>query len=288
MVMATTATLAEITAESPRSGSGDPIRPILTSGAHLSPAEREQRRLELRRELAGRLIVLTPELRDPRSLDNFLALSPQFPWDHWRAAHPTWHHPEFRRHNYGMCLRDGTLIKAYSVDSLIRMKWVVETIQPLMKLCDIEVPAFYEDLAWRWSGCYRRPENLGGVHIEQTVQLSIQGEPRDTFLLYTAIHELAHGRSLHERNRPIDLYLNHRQPFRRHFGLLLIAFLSTTGRSLGSGQQRWFRSYCVEDRYSPPIHPGPEWGWQFDWDGHYIVCPHPIDNPPPWWSREDR
>jgi len=284
----TTATAPErIASRSPQNRLGDPICPILVSGAGLSESEREKRRLELRRELTGRLVILTPELRDPRNLDNFLALSPQFPWDRWRAEHPTWRHPEFRKHNFAIILSDGTLLKTYSVDALIRMKWAVETVRQLMELYQIEVPAFYEDLSRNWSGCYRWPENLDGVHIEQTIQLSSRSTERDTFLLLTAIHELAHGRSRHEQNRPIDLYLNHREPFRRHLGLLLAAFLNTTARELNPGQQRWLRSYAVEDSYAPPIHPGPEKGWQFDGDGHYIVCPHPTDDPPPWWSRED-
>jgi hypothetical protein len=257
------------------------------SGEGLPPEERERRRLELRQEWTGRLIVLTPELRDPRNPDNFLALSPQFPWDRWKAEHPTWRHPENRRHGYAMILEDGTLLKTYSADCLVRMKWIVETIRPLMDLYGIEVPAFYEDRALNYSGCYRRPEELGGVRIEQTIQLSSRSTERDTLLLYAAIHELAHSRNRREQDRPIDLYLNHKEPFRRHFGLLLAAFLNTTARELSPGQQRWIRSCCVEDRYSPPIHPGPEKGWQFDGDGRYIVCPHPVNDPPKWWSRED-
>jgi len=284
--MATAAAPGRIASRSPQNRSGDPIRPILVSGAGLSESEREKRRLELRRKWTGRLIVLTPELRDPRNPDNPLALSWQFNWNGWKAAHPTWQHPEFRKHCFAIVLKSGVLLKAYSVDSLIRMKWIVETIQPLMKIYGIEVPAFYEDLARKWAGCYRRPEEFDGVRIEQTVQLGVQWWRHDTFLLYTAIHELAHGRSRHEQDRPIDLYLNHRQPFRRHFGLLLAAFLITDTR-LTRRKQCWIRSYCVEDSYAPPIHPGPERGWQFDGDGHYIVCPHPTDDPPPWWSRED-
>jgi len=85
---------------------------------------------------------------------------------------------------------------------------------------------------------------------------------------------------------PFDRYLGHLEPFRRRAGLLYAAFLNTDTR-LTRRQQCWIRSYCVEDSYSPPIHPGPEKGWQFDGDGHYIVCPHPVNDPPEWWSRED-
>jgi len=92
---------------SPPALHSDPLRPILMPGEGLPPAERERRRLELRRQWTGRLIALTPELRDPRNLDGPLAISPQFPWDTWLAAHPTWSHPEFRQHRYAMAASIG-------------------------------------------------------------------------------------------------------------------------------------------------------------------------------------
>lgn len=171
------------------------------------------------------------------------------------------------------------------MDFIILLKWTVETIQPLMNLYDIEVPAFYEDLARKYAGCVRRPEDHGGVFVEQTIQLGSQ-EGRPTALVHAAIHELAHCRPRRDRECPFDRYLGHLEPFRRRAGLLYAAFLNTDTR-LTRRQQCWIRSYCVEDSYSPPIHPGPEKGWQFDWDGHYIVCPHPVSDPPEWWSRED-
>ena len=258
------------------------------SGEGLPPEDRERRRLELRREWTGRLIVLTPELRDPRNPDSPISLVPSFPWDAWRAEHPSWHHPESRRHRYALILESGRILRAYSVDSIMLLKWVVETIQPLMKLYDIEVPAFYEDLASTWAGCCRYPEERDGVYVEQTIQLSIRSNQRPVFMLFTAIHELAHCRARRDRDLPFGLYLHHRKPFRTRAGLLCAAFLNTTAReALSRRQQAWFRSYCVEDDWGRPIHPGPEKGWQFGGDGHYIVCPHPVNDPPEWWSRED-
>jgi hypothetical protein len=278
------ADLARSAALSPRTGSGDPIRPILVCTEGLPPAEREKRRLALRREWAGRLIVLTPELRDPRNLDNFLALSPQFPWTEWFVAHPSWVHPEFRKHRYALALDDGTLLKTYSVDFLMRLKWAVETVRPLMAERGLEVPAFYEELTMNWTGTIHPASTYGDAYVEQTILLSGCEEDRDTYLLFTLLHELAHARPRSERHRPVEDYFGHRTAFRTRFGILLHRFLEMdTG--ISNLRRLWLRAYAVEDRFAP-INPGPEVNFHFE-GKRWLLIPHTVEDPPKWWSRED-
>jgi len=263
----------------------DPIRPILVSGEGLPPKERERRRLELRRQWTGRLIRLTLELRDPRNLDSPVSLSPSFPWDAWLAAHPTWTHPESRHHRYAMIMEDGTLLRAYSADFLVRLKWAVETVRPVMREFDIPVPAFYEELSRCWAGSLKPASYHGDAYVEQVILLSGQ-QHRDTYLAYTAFHEMAHARPRLECPRPVEDYFAHLEPFQIRFGLILKRFLETD-TSMREAQRRFLRSYAWEDDYGRPLHPGPERGWQGDSNGRWIHCPHPTWDPSSEWSRED-
>jgi hypothetical protein len=263
----------------------DPLRPILVSGEGLAPDERERRRLELRREWAGRLIVMTRELTDALNPDNPLALSPvAFPWLEWsEAMHLT--HSELRRPRYAYIFEDGVIAKAYSVDFLIRLRWVVELLRPLMLQENIVVPAFYQ-VGWtRFGGARELPAIHGDAVVPQVIDLSTRCA-NDADLAYCAIHELAHcdqlpgpdGRSAADA---------HGIEFRATFGRYLNWLLNGPGGTrVSKHEDRWIRSYAVEDSYAPPIHPGPGRGWQFDRDGRWVVCPHPV-NDPPAWALED-
>jgi len=266
-----------------RGGSGDPIRPILTSGAHLSPTERERRRLELRREWAGRLIVLSRELTDALNPDNPLALSPvAFPWLEWsEATNLTF--PELRRPRYAYILGDGTLLKAYSVEFLIRMKWAVELLRPLMLEEDIEVPAFYEFGMTKMGGARELPAVYGAATVPQVISLS-RHCAGDADLAFVLAHELAHDSQLLSDRRDPDA---HGAEFRARFGRYLDWVVNGPGAAqLSEMENRWVRSYAVEDNYAPPTHPLGR-SWQMDRDGHWLVCPHPVSDPPKWWARED-
>lgn len=256
----------------PREASRNPLRPILVSGAGLAPDERERRRLALRQELAGRLLVLTPELRDPRNLDNPLALNPAFPWKMPSSD------PEFRRHCYALVLEDGVVLRSYSVEFLIRLRWAVKMVRPLMRREHLEVPVFYESRSTKLGGRQYTPITVAGFYLEQSIVLTSLAT--DPHLLYITLHELAHctpaGCQLDPRS-----FGEHGFAFQTRFGEYLHFVLETSTKPAGL-ENRWLRSFAVEDDYFPPIHPGPERGWQFDRDGHWLMCPHPISDPPNW------
>lgn len=233
--------------------------------------------------MVGRIIRMTPELQDPLSRENFLALNASFPWAGWLAAHPTWQHNETRRYRFAMVLDSGVLLKTYTVGFLFRLLWIVETIQPLMAAKGIEVPVFYEGLGHAWNGKILSAMDHGGVYTEQTIVLC-SPQHRDTYLLHAAIHELAHCRPSHERDTSVEDYLWHREDFRARHGLILYDFLATE-KTLNPSQRRCLRSYAMEDDQAPPIHPGPEPGWNFE-GKQWLLLPHPIFDPPVW-SRED-
>lgn len=277
------ATAAGSTALCPHDGSGDPIRPILVSGEGLAPDERERRRLEFRREWAGRLIILNRELTDALNPDGPLALDPGFPWLEWSAT-TDFTHPALRRHRYAyIFVEDGITLHAYSVDFLIRLKWVVELLRPLMLANGHWVPAFYEAGWTKMGGARELPAVFGAAVVPQVITLS-RHCANDADLAYCGTHEMAHAdQLLADRDDPEA----HGEKFCARFGRYLEWVVNGPGADhLSDRENRWIRSYAMEDSYAPPTHPLGR-SWQMDRDGHWLVCPHPVSDPPEWWSRED-
>lgn len=277
--------LARSVALRPRAGSGDPLRPILVSGEGLPPIERERRRLELRQEWSGRLLVLSRNLTDVLNPDSPLALDSGFKWLEWSDA-TGFDHPALRRHRYAYILEDGTVLHAYSVDFLIRLKWAVELLRPLMLQENIVVPAFYQ-VGWtRIGGARELPAILGDAVVPQVIELSTHCA-NDADLAYCATHELAHCDQLPDPAGQ-NVATDHDIEFRARFGRYLDWLLNGPGAAgLRQREDRQIRSYAMEDNYAPPMHPIPGRSWQVAADGRWLSCPHPVSRPPEWWSCEE-
>lgn len=234
-----------------------------------STPEREARRLRLRGELVGHVIRLTDELRDPRNLDSPLALAPGCNWTSWKAAHRRWLHGELSHHRYARVLEDGVILRTYSLDFLVQLERIVETLQPLMRANRIVVPVWYEGLGRTWDGRIYSAMDFGGVKIEQTIALSRQlkpewrqGEEYRGFLglLYSATHELGHARPADQHHVDAAEFLGHGVGFQVRHGLLLHQFLS--GETLlPRNEKRALRRWARDDDWGRPICPAPGLNW---------------------------
>jgi len=261
----------------------DPMRPILVSGEGLQPQERERRRLELRRQWTGRLIALTPELRDPTDLDGPLAMNPRFNWPQWRASVPrSWDHGALRCHRWGLVLSDGTVLRVYKKEFLPRLQWAVESVTPLLRRHHIEVPLWCESQATVWTGCCHPLMTLNGEGIGNTILLS--GREPDLRLVYNTIHEIGHCTPGPRSDLdPTVETLGHDEGFRRRFGTLLYEFLDE-GKTLDEDQRLWLRSCAVYDDWGAPICPSLEPGWCWK-QRRRLPCPRPqpVEGTPGMW-----
>jgi hypothetical protein len=306
--------VSRIAPESPPAAAGGKIARSVGRTGVRPDTTRERARLELRRSLVGQVVRLTPEWRDALNPDNPFALDPSWSW--LETAAGAW---ELRMFNYGMILEDA-ILRSYSEPFLLRLAWVVETLTPLMREERLEIPAWYER---RSRLALHKPERrklvaaagglrsgdsakkltlitaswepggpVDGRNVGQSIALTGHSQ-HDTALLYSALHELAHAiRSDDPLELADERLAEHSSDagelaFRRRYGRLLQRMLDEDS-SLTRGQQRWLRSWAVEDALSSPIPPEPRRSWSFDAAGRYLVLPHPVDDPPNWWDLEER
>ena len=119
----------------------------MNGGPQPFDAERERLRLQRRAELAGLLMPLSPEDRDPMNPESEYCANPWFDWKTWRASVPRcWDHGELRAHRHALILDDEpkTVIRTYNRFFATELQQVLEVVRPLMVAHRIAVPFLYE------------------------------------------------------------------------------------------------------------------------------------------------
>ena len=115
----------------------------MNGGPQPFDAEQERLRLQRRTELAGLLMPLSPEDRDPMNPASKYYANPWFDWVAWRASVPRcWDHGELRAHRHALILNDEpkTVIRTYNRFFATQLQQVLEVVRPLMVAHRISVP----------------------------------------------------------------------------------------------------------------------------------------------------
>jgi hypothetical protein len=223
-----------------------------------------KRRERARLDLVGQVLKLSPEQQDFRSVDNPLALYPDFPYPSSRRV------PEQEKWSWATVHPTGTVIKAKTRQQLDYLTRQLDRVAPLMEDFGIEFPVLYglggESKGGVCQSLVVRNLFGGSWKLPQTISLNSTTEDS---ALYSLIHEMVHldesttVDGVNRRNYSSSFSYNsarHGEEFREKFGTYLDYYLRTTATN---EERMGLLKQAEADTYAPPIfneHLGEE-GW---------------------------